>query len=74
MDFTHDMVSVALATSQSGVDKALNGSLSVLMKEVLTSMTNGSCLLLNLGMLAPDFNGVYTDDELFPADKVFDAD
>ena len=31
-------------------------------------------LLLNLGMLAPDFHRFYTKPDIFDADKVFDTE
>ena len=29
--------------------------------------------MINLGMLPPDFHNIYTDDELFPAYRIFKA-
>lgn len=71
-DFTDEMVQVALS-NKGNVNKTLSRSLGLLMDSLLSAMDTGTHLLLNLGMLAPDFKEVYTDDDLFPAQKVFNA-
>ena len=72
VDFTQQMVQVALAQKHdvnSILTKALNG----LSSELIQAMATGSHFLINLGMLAPNFDTVYTDDKIFPAETIFDC-
>ena len=43
-----------------------------LQNDLAEAMVNGNRLLLNLGMLAPDFHTVYTSKD-FPTYDIFDA-
>lgn len=63
------MVDVALA--QDTVDQTLNTALTKLRDAVVQASEINKPLLLNLGMLGPDFNRIYTHDEIWPAQHVF---
>ncbi len=59
-EFTHEMVDVALAglwKLRDAVDQAIE---------------HDKPILLNIGMLGPDFNRVYTHVEVWPAAELFD--
>ena len=58
-EFTLEMVKVALA-KYPDVDSVLDSSLTYLKDVIVQSMCTQSSLLINLGMLGPDFNSVYT--------------
>ena len=64
------MVEVALAQSAS-LEEVLTCSLHDLRKSLAEAHSTDRPLLINLGLLAPDFNRVYTDPEIWPADKIF---
>ena len=70
LDFTEQMVRVALAQRHE-VNEILTESLQLLRTELAQAMVTGSHLLVNLGMLAPNFCSVYTDDEIFPTEAIF---
>ncbi len=63
------MVDVALA--QGTVDQTLNTALTKLRDAVVLAHQTNKPLLLNLGMLGPDFNRIYTHEEIWPAEHVF---
>ena len=71
-DFTDDMIQVALS-EQSSVNETLERGLKRVQAHMFEAMQTGCNFMLNLGMLAPDFNKVYTDADFFPASKVFDC-
>ena len=70
-DFTQSMVEVALSEKLE-VSTALDKSLRLLRSNLVSAMCSGTGMILNLGMLAPNFHRVYTSDEQFPASKIFD--
>ena len=65
------MVQVALASSDK-VSEILDLGLTGLNTALAQSIESGAPLLINLGMLAPDFNRVYTHREIFPSNLIFD--
>ena len=71
-DFMHEMVKVALCKKPS-LHSVLMNALKLLRQHLINSMVSGTCMLLNLGMLTPDFRKVYTNDEVFPANIIFDS-
>lgn len=70
IDFTEQMVRVALA-QRHDVNGILTESLQLLRTGLAQAMVTGSHLLVNLGMLAPNFGSVYTDKEIFPTEAIF---
>jgi len=71
MEFITDMVNVALST-QDKVTGVLDTGLIRLSDSLVTSLQTQMPLLINLGMLSPDFNRVYSHREIFPAETIFD--
>ena len=69
-EFTCEMVQVALAVPLS-VDDVLNGSLESLREALAETIVSGRPLLINIGMLGPDFNNCYTHRTIFPSQKIF---
>ena len=71
-EFTMEMVQVALAQGLD-VDKVLDSGLLSLRQALVESITacGNSPLLINLGMLGPDFTNVYTHREIFPSRSIF---
>ena len=61
-DFTQSMVEVALSEKLE-VSTALDKSLRLLRSNLVSAMCSGTGMILNLGMLAPNFHRVYTSDE-----------
>lgn len=72
-EFTERMVEVAMAKSEC-LEEALTSSLHDLRRSLTEAHSTERPLLINLGLLAPDFNRVYTDPEIWPADKIYDWD
>ena len=68
-DLTVDLVRVAL--SGEDYEAVLDEALLTLNKALAGAIRQDKALLINIGMLAPDFRSVYTDQRLFPANKVF---
>ena len=71
-DFTEQMVKVALA-KKNQIQPVMDESLAMLQTQLVEAMQTGNKLLLNLGMLAPDFHNVYTNRDIFPAEEIFDS-
>ena len=67
------MVSVAMA-DDNRAQSVLLSSLQNLRDSVLESLCSGSPLLINLGMLSPDFDKVYTHPEFFPSEAILNYD
>lgn len=63
------MVEVALA--KDDYESAIYSGLQGLRGVVAQSLSSGTPLLINLGMLGPDFKSVYTHPEFFPASSIF---
>ena len=55
VDFMHAMVKVALC-EKTAVQSVLADALLMLRNHLVSAMTTGSCMLLNMGMLSPDFH------------------
>ena len=70
-EFTVEMVDVALA-QKAQTDAMVDLGLLQLRSALVASLSTGRPLLINIGMLSPDFNRVYTNAEIFPARHVFD--
>ena len=68
-EFTVEMVSVALADVD--VHTVLDSGLQGLRSALAESLSTGNPLLINLGMLAPDFKSVYAHPEIFPSNTIF---
>ena len=68
-ELTIEMVSVALA--DVNVKSVLDTGLQGLRNSLSQSLATGTPLLINLGMLGPDFRAVYTHPEIFPSDLIF---
>ena len=65
------MVDVALAKSECS-EETLTSSLQGLRLSLAEAHSEEKPLLINLGLLSPNFKQVYTDPEIWPADKIFD--
>ena len=70
-DFTDDLVRAAMTNSDRGFERKVKAGLCNLRQHLMTAMSEGKPMLLNIGMLAPDFCKVYTDEGLFPAETLF---
>ena len=63
------MVDVALANVD--VHSVLDNGLQGLRNALSQSLRTGSPLLINLGMLAPDFMSIYAHPDIFPSHTIF---
>ena len=63
------MVDVALA--QTSVDSVLDNGLTRLREAMSDSYVIEKPLLINLGLLGPDFRRVYRHDKIWPSDTIF---
>ena len=71
IDFIPDMVKVALSDYQN-LHSDLEDGLTSLRNSLAQALHAQLPMLVNLGMLAPDFNTVYTCGDIFDADVIFD--
>mgnify|MGYP000943427109 FL=1 len=70
-DFTQELVKVATADAHVQ-EQVLIQSLATLRCQLVQSLRDTKPLLINLGMLGPNFNDVYTHPVIFPASQIFD--
>ena len=71
-EFTREMIDVALASED--VEEVIDLGLISLRNSLDEAVEADKPLLINLGMLNPNFNNVYTDDTIFPSSKIFNRD
>ena len=65
------MVDVAIATPDSIFDVLCKG-MSSLGESLVQALSSDTPLMINLGMLRPNFITVYTHRDVFPSDTIFD--
>jgi len=66
------MVDVALTEQDKEVDNVRSRGLKRLRKKMIRAKVDDRPLLINMGMLEPDFRTIYTDEDIFPASDIFD--
>ena len=68
------MVNVAISKTKDDCAIALKQAFTSLRAALVQSLCDGLPLLINMGMLGPDFVKVYTDYVEFPSEAIFDFD
>jgi len=67
------MVDVALIQDMRQLKQALDEGLFELRLAMNLARERRQPFMINIGMLAPDFHTVYSDNNSFPAAKIFGA-